>query len=120
MLLFDVIMQNSLKEWELVVIWLALPTMGVLTSVQRAWITKFLHCYLKLGHFKTRAIAVLLAPNRACDMTGKVGQEDEDGVKSEAGSSDDSQDEAADSKEISEKDSAIKEGFNKILSKPRR
>lgn len=65
------------KELEYIIFWASLPTCGVLNSTMQSWLQAFLQGYLKQGHFKTRSCAIILAPNRSCDISHTKKEEDE-------------------------------------------
>ena len=80
------------REWEFYIFWANLTTFGVLTGTQSSWLQSFLRAYLGQGHFKNRSCAVILAPNRACDLTSTKKEED-DNDDDEPASEDDTQEE---------------------------
>jgi hypothetical protein len=65
------------RELEYIIFWASLPTCGVITSTMQSWLQAFLQGYLKQGNFKTRSCAIILAPNRSCDITNAKKEEDD-------------------------------------------
>lgn len=94
------------KELEHLIFWLNCTTMGVLTSSQHDWIATTMAAYLKLGVNKTRAVGVIILPNRAqhCDYVANP-------VKSEESASDDEKE-----KEAVDTFAGLREVKNKLIT----
>ena len=101
------------KDWEFVIYWLNLPTLGVVSAMQLNWVSAMLEAQLLNNNSsKTRAVCVILANNRAGDLTDS-GVKEEDETDDE---DDESGDEGGSKKEKADTESKVREVYNKIIT----